>query len=97
VDPEDLLLGYFSLKQLGLENMNSDAAVPGLNRENAHRLFINVGRSEIRRRFGEMSNPLFQEIAALESQSATLKSLRDALLPRLISGELEVPEDLLVS
>jgi type I restriction enzyme, S subunit len=96
-DPEDLLLGYFSLRQLGLENMNSDAAVPGLNRENAHRLFVNVGTREIRRRFAEIANPLFQEIAAIRKQSATLESIRDALLPRLISGELEVPEGLLVS
>ena len=29
---------YYLLSSLGLENMNTDAAVPGLNRDNAHRL-----------------------------------------------------------
>lgn len=33
---------YYLLLTLGLENMNTDAAVPGLNRDNAHRLEINL-------------------------------------------------------
>ncbi len=36
---------YYLLSSLGLENMNTDAAVPGLNRDNAHRLEIKIPNS----------------------------------------------------
>ena len=37
-DLEELKFTYYLLKTLGLSEMNSDSAVPGLNRENAHSL-----------------------------------------------------------
>jgi len=36
---------YYLLSTLGLEGMNTDAAVPGLNRNNAHRLEITVPKT----------------------------------------------------
>lgn len=39
---EDANFTYYLLSTLGLEDMNTDAAVPGLNRDNAHRLIIKV-------------------------------------------------------
>jgi len=36
--------------------------------------------------------PLFSKIKLLNNQTQELKKLRDTLLPKLISGELEVPE-----
>lgn len=33
---QDARFAYYVLKSVGLENMNSDSAVPGLNRDNAH-------------------------------------------------------------
>ena len=42
--------------------------------------------------FGDMLGVLQQKIAANEKQAETLAALRDTLLPRLISGQLRVPE-----
>ena len=42
--------------------------------------------------FGRLTDPFFAQIHANEAQSCTLAALRDALLPRLMSGELRVPE-----
>lgn len=39
---EESYFVYYLLSSLGLENMNTDAAVPGLNRDNAHRLEIRI-------------------------------------------------------
>lgn len=39
-------------------------------------------------RFAEVSNPIFELQELLEQESACLAALRDALLPRLMSGEL---------
>ncbi|MDX7992771.1 restriction endonuclease subunit S [Xenorhabdus littoralis] len=38
----ELFFTYYLLKTLGLEGMNSDSAVPGLNRDNAHSLPIKI-------------------------------------------------------
>ena len=40
--------------------------------------------------FGEVAGNLFEMIVANERQSRTLAALRDALLPKLISGETRV-------
>lgn len=42
--------------------------------------------------FEEIVSPLFARIESLEKVNSRLSLLRDALLPRLMSGELEVPE-----
>lgn len=42
--------------------------------------------------FEAIVSPLFARIESLEKESSRLSLLRDTLLPRLMSGELEVPE-----
>lgn len=42
--------------------------------------------------FETIVSPLFARIESLEKESSRLSTLRDTLLPRLMSGELEVPE-----
>lgn len=42
--------------------------------------------------FGKMITPMFRSMTAAMNQSRTLAALRDALLPKLISGELRVPD-----
>lgn len=42
--------------------------------------------------FDDRVAPLFQETRANLHQSRTLATLRDTLLPRLLSGELSVPQ-----
>ena len=53
--------------------------------EKVHSAFVNV--------VGEM----FAEIENLTEQTNQLVEIRDAMLPRLISGELQIPEEMLVS
>ena len=43
-------------------------------------------------RFDEMAEPLITKILGNQKQSETLTQLRDTLLPRLISGQLRLPE-----
>ena len=57
-------------------------------------LVINPGH-ELSVRFAEVVLPLFNQIANLEFQNHSLIEIRDSLLPRLISGELEIPAELL--
>lgn len=47
--------------------------------------------------FEKLVEPMFAQIKHLQYQSEQLATMRDALMPRLISGELQIPEEMLVS
>jgi type I restriction enzyme S subunit len=52
---------------------------------------------ELRDAFSRLIGPQVQMITALNKESEQLRSIRDSLLPRLISGELQIPEEMLAS
>ena len=71
---------YYLLSSLGLENMNTDAAVPGLNRDNAHRLEIKIPNSiEKRTNLVEPLIKLDQKIHLNNQINQTLESIAQAL------------------
>lgn len=84
---------FYQLARLGLEGMNTDGAVPGLNRNNVYRLAVVLPPGEILAAFNNVASTLRQGIFANVEQVNCLTTLRDALLPRLISGQLRLPED----
>ena len=82
----------YQLRILGLEGMNTDGAVPGLNRNNVYRLPVVIAPGPVLASFDEVVGTLRRRIFSNELQAQTLASLRDTLLPRLISGQLRLPE-----
>lgn len=83
---------YYLLQTLGLKEMNTDAAVPGLNRENVYRLKVSTCPQILLSAFDAIVAPLRESIDQNLEKAETLTRLRDALLPRLISGQLRIPE-----
>ena len=83
-------LGYCFelLKTLRLEGMNTDAAVPGLNRNNAYRLLFAKPSTDIKNLFANFINSLKAQQKSLHDQTKSLAAMRDTLLPKLLSGEL---------
>lgn len=81
---------YQLLKTQGLENMNTDAAVPGLNRNNVYRLEVALPSPETINAFNELVELLYDKVSVTTEQSQTLTELRDSLLPKLLSGEISV-------
>jgi type I restriction enzyme S subunit len=47
---------------------------------------------EVLAAFGRIADPLHERTVILERESRTLAALRDTLLPKLISGELRIPD-----
>jgi len=47
--------------------------------------------------FSEVCAPIFKQIKSINSENTTLVEIRDSLLPRLISGELQIPDEMLAS
>lgn len=72
--------------------MNTDAAVPGLNRENVYRLELVLPSSSALQKFDVDVSLLRKAIRANSESNSALADLRDTLLPKLLSGELSVAE-----
>jgi type I restriction enzyme S subunit len=52
---------------------------------------------DVHNAFLEITKPIFAQIETLGSQSNSLALIRDSILPRLISGELQIPGEMLAS
>jgi len=72
--------------------LDNDAAVPGLNRNQAYSLETVKPPEDIMTRFCQFADDFEQQATALRLQNTTLRRTRDLLLPRLISGEVDVSE-----
>ncbi len=79
---------YFNLKEQHF--VNTDAAVPGLNRNFALDNFINLPSKNELMNFENRVKANFDLIHILQKQNTKLREARDILLPRLMSGEIEV-------
>jgi len=82
---------FYTLKTQGLPSLSADSAVPGLNRSIVYMNDIIVPAPKILDTFDAQIRTIFEKIQADESQSALLGSIRDSLLPKLMSGQIRVP------
>lgn len=88
----ELPLHYVYFNLLTQNFLNNDAAVPGLNRNQAHSLPIHVPEASILERFEGIVGPLIALKVCLVKKNSHLRATRDLLLPRLISGEVSVEQ-----
>ncbi len=79
---------FFNLKQQNF--LNNDAAVPGLNRNQAYALPLLLPDKEVLASFESRCGMLLSLARLLNKKNANLRTTRDLLLPKLISGELDV-------
>lgn len=81
---------FFALANQNLPSVSADSAVPGLNRNLAYMNSQLVPDKMIMEQFSNFAGAIFLYRHQLEQESFTLATLRDQLLPKLISGELRV-------
>lgn len=86
------LFAYFALSRLGLEHMNTDSAVPGLNRTNALAWEMPLPSATGLADFKLRTDPLIESAQELEAEARQLEMIRDELLPLLMSGRVSVDE-----
>jgi type I restriction enzyme, S subunit len=84
------LLGYFMLSELHLEQFNSGASVPTLDRKVAHQLPVLIPARSVVAAFDAQIQPLFDQIHPLKAGTDVTARARDLLLPKLMSGQLDV-------
>ena len=73
-----------------LNFINSDAAVPGLSRNQAYSLDVLVPPQEVIAQFCELANTFECQALTLNRQIHNLRRTRDLLLPRLLSAQINV-------
>lgn len=89
---KSLLFILHALGHQNLPSLSADSAVPGLNRNIAYMNLILVPDNRITDSFDQLVKPLYEKLSQNSLESDILTELRDTLLPRLISGELRVPD-----
>ncbi len=80
------------LKGCNLEEYTSGSAQPQMTVANMAPVQILVPSEDILKSFDEVVKPLKSKIRANERQNLSLAALRDTLLPKLLSGEIELGE-----
>ncbi len=81
---------YFLLQQDDLAQLNTNSAQPGLNQEAMRSFEIVIPPKELMDKFQVVTLPMINKILFNGSQIHSLIRLRDALLPKLMSGEVQV-------
>ena len=81
---------YYLLNTLPLRYMNTDVAVPGLNRDFAHSCELLIPDAPMKSYFEDVVAPMHRQIYGLLNYNETLAKARDLLLPRLMNGEIAV-------
>ena len=79
---------YLVLPTAGFQN--TDAGVPGLNRDFAYSRKLTYPSARLRRLFDAAVEPIFGQRTKLENYNQKLAEARDLLLPRLMNGEIAV-------
>jgi type I restriction enzyme S subunit len=83
---------YELLRLLELSSFNAGSAVPTLNRNHVHGLPQVLPPRACVEAFETIAMALHRRARMSAEQADTLATLRDTLLPRLISGQLRLPE-----
>jgi type I restriction enzyme, S subunit len=90
---------YLNIKN-GIQRLISaqtGGAQQHINKEDVNAFLIVFPGKKLMNFFTDIVEGIFAEIGVLLSQSISLAEIRDSLLPRLISGELQIPEEMLAS
>ena len=86
------LYAYYVLSSLDLNQFNSGAAVPTLNRNDIHGLDALIPPRPLQRKFQEVAGAMLRQARSLDLQIQNLRRTRDLLLPRLLSGQVHLEE-----
>jgi type I restriction enzyme S subunit len=88
---------YLFLKSFDIESIKKGAAQPFVSNSDLANSKLIMPPITVIARFTEIVRPIFEQSQTLNYQAHLLSNVRDSLLPRLIAGELQIPEDMLAS
>ena len=81
---------YMLLKQTPVKSIVTGAVQPKISQANLRSVQVVIPPEHNLREYNDLVEPLFSLLRANEEECKTLSALRDTLLPKLMSGELDV-------
>lgn len=91
-EPADFTFALHWIRSVDVQALNRGSTQPLLTQRDLGAQQGLIPTRELLRKFQEIAGPLYEQIRLQELQAQTLTQLRDTLLPRLISGQLGLPE-----
>jgi type I restriction enzyme, S subunit len=92
-EPDETYFWYWVLRSLGDEIRaagSGGSVVTNLSTGRFSKLRVLAPPADLRFYYHSLVGPLFERILANDRESSTLAAIRDALLPKLLSGEIRV-------
>ena len=92
-DEKDLYFFYFAMKRIKslLDGVGSNGAtMTNVNKTKFENIKVLYAERHLINYFFEFSKPIFRKILILSKENQRLQQARDRLLPKLMSGEIEV-------
>lgn len=86
----DVYYIYCMLSRLDFASLNNGGAIPTLNRNVLSNISVLEPDSKVQKEFTKIVTPMFIKREHLQSQLRLLTEARDRLLPKLMSGAIEV-------
>lgn len=81
---------YLFISPIDLLSMNNGSAVPSMTTEILSKIRLVIPSKNIFDNFESLVAPFFDKIGSCNKEICKLSNLRDALLPKLLSGELSI-------
>lgn len=83
---------FYTLKNMGLENFNSGAGVPTLNRNHLNGIRIAVPDKALQKQFDAIVGPIHEQKEQIKKATALLYTAQESLRVRLMSDKLSVKD-----
>ena len=83
---------YLLMSNVAISSYITGTAQPKINQENLNRIPVVSPPRNLLEIFNQIVNPICDDIVILDRKNMNLRKTRDMLLPKLISGELDVSE-----
>lgn len=84
------LFAYHVLNGVNLIQLNGGSAVPTLNRNDVHGIEHVIPEESVINEYEKIAKGLFEKIFENNKNIESLTQTRDTLLPKLMSGQLEI-------
>lgn len=83
---------FHFVKSKDLASMNAGSAVPSMTTDILNAMEVAIPSAATLEKFETLVSPMYRTMQENDKQSAKLAELRDTLLPKLMSGELDVSD-----
>ena len=87
---DDFDVRYMLFKQTPVKSIVTGAVQPKISQANLRSVQVVIPPEHNLREYNDLVEPLFSLFRANEEECKTFTALRDTLLPKLMSGEIDV-------